>query len=124
MAGGTLAIKGELRSSEDITIEGRVEGAIVCEGCGVVIAASAIVTADVLARDVIVLGQVTGQIIATEVVQVAEGARVEGRVISRGFILADGAIFNGRVEPQHLEAALSVARFRQRKQDAGLDGRA
>ena len=122
MAGGTLAIKGELRSSTDITIEGRVEGAIVCEGCVVVIAASAKVTADILARDVTVLGQATGQVIATEVVQVAEGAHLDGRVISRRFILADGAIFNGRVEPQHLEAALSVARFRQRKQEEGADG--
>ena len=122
MPGRTLAIKGELRSSTDLTIDGRVEGAIVCEGCGVVIAASANITADILARDVIVLGQVTGQIIATEVVQVREGARLDGRVISRRFILADGAVFNGRVEPQHLDAALSVARFRQRKLESGADG--
>ena len=112
---------GELRSAEDLTIEGRVRGAIYCDG-DVVIAASAEIEADILARDVTVLGQVTGQVTATEVVQVCEGARLTGRVISRRFILADGATFNGRVEPQHLDAALSVARFRQRKQEAAADG--
>jgi cytoskeletal protein CcmA (bactofilin family) len=120
--GRTLALKGELRSAADLTIEGRVEGAIICEGGVVVIAASAEVAADILARDVTVLGHVTGQVIATEVVELREGARLEGRVISRRLILADGATFNGRVEPQHLEAALSVVRFRQRKQEAGAAG--
>jgi cytoskeletal protein CcmA (bactofilin family) len=120
MLGRTVALSGELRSSEDLTIEGRVSGTISCDGC-VLIAASAEIDADVLARDITVLGQVTGQLTATEVVQLVEGARMTGRVISPRFILAEGAVFNGRVEPQHLDAALSVARYRQRKQqEAGV----
>jgi cytoskeletal protein CcmA (bactofilin family) len=122
MLGRTVALTGELRSSEDLTIEGRVHGTVSCDGC-VLVAASAEIEADILARDITVLGQVTGQLTATEVVQLVKGAHMTGRVISPRFILADGAVFNGRVEPQHLEAALSVARFRQRKQqEAGLAG--
>ena len=40
-------------------------------------------------------------------------ARVTGRVVAPRFMLAEGAAFNGRVEPQHLDAALSVARHRR-----------
>jgi cytoskeletal protein CcmA (bactofilin family) len=114
MHGKTLSLKGELRSVEDITIDGRVEGSILCEGC-VVVGASADITGDILASDITVFGRSAGQLTATEVVDLRAGATVTGRVVSKRFILDPGATFNGRVEPQHLEAALSVSKFRQRK---------
>ena len=117
MLGRSVVVKGELRTNEDITIDGRVEGSVFCEGGAVVVAASAIVAADILARDITVLGRVAGQLTATDVVDVRAGADVSGAVVSRRFILAEDATFNGRVEPQHLEAALSVAKFRQRKRE-------
>src|SRR6478672_8040816 len=113
MRGKTLSVKGELRSTEDITIEGRVEGSVVCEGCAVVFAASCHIKADVMAQDITVLGRTAGQLTATDVVDVRESANVSGRVVSKRFILAAGAVFNGRVEPQRLDAALTVAKFRE-----------
>jgi cytoskeletal protein CcmA (bactofilin family) len=84
----------------------------------VTLAESASVIGDVMARDVTVTGRLEGQIVATEVVDVRAGANVTGKVVSARFILNDGATFNGRVEPQHLEAAVRVARFQREKQAA------
>lgn len=112
-----MQLKGDLYSSEDLTIDWRVEGSISCEGCAVVLGPSADVTGDILATGITVLGRTTGQLVATDVVDIQSGATVTGRVFSKRFILDAGATFNGRVEPQHLEEALSVAKFRQRQRD-------
>lgn len=117
--GKTLVVTGELRSADDITIEGRVNGPVWCEGGAVTIAATASVVGDLIARDVTVLGRISGQIVATEVVDVRAEATVTGTVVAERFILNDGATFHGRVEPQHLEAALRVARFQREKAAGG-----
>src|SRR6185503_18917426 len=117
MRGKTLSLKGELRASEDLTIEGRVEGSVRCDGCAVIVATSACVTGDILARDITVHGRGEGQLTATEVVDVRAGANVTGRIVSKSFILDADATFNGRVEPQHLEAALRVAEFQRKKKE-------
>ena len=115
--GRTIAIKGQVHSSEDLTIEGTIEGALTCEGAAVIVMEAASVTGDIIARDLTVLGRVEGQMIATDIVHVRSGAVVTGHVMAKNFILNDGGDFVGRVEPQHLEAALRVAKFQQRKKD-------
>jgi len=118
--GKTISVKGELRASEDITVEGRIEGPISCENSAVVVASSATVTGNIIARDITVFGRISGQLIATEVVDVRPDATVTGQVIARRFILDPDARFNGRAAPQQLEAALRVARYQQKQRD--LDG--
>jgi cytoskeletal protein CcmA (bactofilin family) len=115
--GRTLEIRGELRAEEDLTIEGRVEGPIFCESGAVTIAASGCVSGDVIARDITVFGQSAGRLIATDVVDLRPDADVRAHILARRFILDPAAKFAGRVEPQHLEAALRVAKFEQRKRD-------
>lgn len=117
MFGRGISVKGEIRSLEDLTFEGHVEGPIVCEEGAVTVASGATILGDLIARDVTVLGNVEGQIVATDVVDVRSGSIVTGKVIAKRFILSDGANFVGRVEPQHLEAALRVAKHQQRKRD-------
>lgn len=116
--GGSLSIKGSLRAQEDLTLECRVAGPIRCEDGAVVIGASGDVSGDILARDITIHGRFSGQLIATEVVDIRAEASVTGQIVSRRLILAEGAFFKGRVEPQHLEAALRIAEFEQRKQTA------
>lgn len=118
LLGKTLVVKGEVLSKDDITIEGRVEGPVSCEGAAVTIASTATIVGDLIARDVTVMGQMSGQIVATEVVDVRVEGAVTGKVVAERFILNEGATFNGRVEPQHLEAALRVARFQREKKSA------
>ena len=115
--GKTILVKGELRSTGDLTIEGRIDGPVTCVDGAVVVTAEAAVAGDVIARDITVFGRSHGQLIATEVVDVRPGATVTGTAMSKQFILHEGAHFTGRVEPQHLDAALRVAEFNQKKRE-------
>jgi cytoskeletal protein CcmA (bactofilin family) len=112
--GASIVVKGELRSTDDLTIEGLVEGDVFCEAGSVVIASSARIGGDVLARDITVFGRSDGQLVATEVVDIRAAAAVSGQVVSPRFILDEAASFNGRVAPQMLEAAIRVAHYQRR----------
>jgi cytoskeletal protein CcmA (bactofilin family) len=116
--GASLRIIGELQADEDIVIAGRIEGEVVCEGSSVVVQRAAEVAGDIIGRDITVHGRVSGRLIATEFVDLASEAVVSGPVMAARFILADGAQFKGRVEPQHADAARRVARFERDKRQA------
>ena len=115
-----VTIKGEVRAIGALTIEGRIEGPVWCEQGELVVAASGQVHGDIIARDVVVCGRVTGQIVGTDVVDVRGTAIFEGRIITRRFILQEDASFRGRVEPQHLDTAIRVARFQQQKKQKAI----
>lgn len=116
--GKSFVVKGELRCSEDITLEGRVEGPIICENGAVVLSPTAFVTGNIIAREITVFGRIDGQLVATDRVAIRRDANVTGQVASKRFVLDDQAHFNGRVKPQHLDAVLGIARYEQRKRDA------
>jgi cytoskeletal protein CcmA (bactofilin family) len=118
VVGKSIVVKGEFRSSEDVTVDGRIDGPVHCGDFALVIGASGHVIGDIVARDITVFGHASGQLVATEVVDIRAEATVMGHVVSERFILDEAARFQGRVEPQHLEAALRVARFQQRQRDA------
>jgi cytoskeletal protein CcmA (bactofilin family) len=113
LQGRTLAIRGSVECVEDVLIEGRIEGHIWNEHHVVTIGADAAVTGDIVARQITVRGAVDGTLMATGHVNIMDEARVTGRVLSATLMLADGALFNGKAEPQHLDAALKVARHRR-----------
>ena len=113
LQGRTLAIRGSVECVEDVLIEGRIDGHIWNEHHVVTIGADAAVTGDIVARQITVRGAVDGTLMATGRVDIMDEARVTGRVLSATLMLADGALFNGKAEPQHLEAALTVARHRR-----------
>ncbi len=115
--GPNLVVVGELHSDEDIVIAGRLEGSIVCEPASVVISETADVRGDVIGRDITVHGRISGRLIATEFVELTAKAVVTSQVMSPRFILALGAQFTGRVDPQHVDAAIRVARFEQKKRE-------
>ena len=117
--GKSISVKGEVRAEESVIVEGRVEGAVVCERDAVVLAESCDVQGDVIANNITVFGKFTGKLIATDFVDLRPDSAVIGHVLSKRFILDDGAQFQGRVEPQHLEAALRVAKYQQKRKDAG-----
>lgn len=112
-----LVIRGEVIATDDLTIEGRVDGPVWCDGGAVTVAADATLAGDIVARDITVFGQVDGTLIASEVVDIRPAALVTGRVVAARFILTEGGSFNGSAEPQHLEAALRVARHRFQPRD-------
>jgi cytoskeletal protein CcmA (bactofilin family) len=119
--GRTIEIKGNVECVEDVLIEGRVTGHIWNELHVVTVGADAMVTGDIVARMITVRGTVDGTMMATGRVDVMNEAKVTGRVLAPHFMLADGGTFTGKVEPQHLDAALKVARHRRSE---SIDGSA
>jgi cytoskeletal protein CcmA (bactofilin family) len=115
--GKTISVKGEIRAAEDITVDGRIDGPVICEGGALTINKTADLLGDLIARDITIFGRASGQIVATEVVDIRPDAIVSGRIVSPKLILQSGGHFTGRVEPQHLEAALRVARYNRHKRD-------
>ena len=96
--GKSVVLKGELISSEDMTIDGRVEGIIEVRDHTLTIGADARIHADIAARTVVVLGYIEGAVTASEKVVIGRNAVVEGNVVAASLTVADGAILRGRVE--------------------------
>jgi cytoskeletal protein CcmA (bactofilin family) len=120
LQGPTISIKGSVDCVEDLQIDGHIDGHVWNENHVVTVAAGAAVTGDIVARQITVRGAVAGTLMATGRIEIAGEGRVTGRVLSKTFTLADGAYFNGKAEPQHLDAALKVARHR-RSETAGAE---
>ena len=113
LQGRTIVITGSVECVEDVLIEGRIDGHIWNENHVVTVGADAFVAGDIVARQITVRGTVEGTLMATGRVDLMDEARVTGRVLSAKLMVADGAIFSGKSEPQHLDAALKVARHRR-----------
>ena len=111
--GRTIAIRGTVDCVEDVLIEGRIDGHIWNENHVVTVGADAIVKGDIVARMITVRGEVDGTMMATGLVDIMNEARVTVRVVAQRFMLADGGTFSGKVEPQHLDTAMKVARHRR-----------
>ena len=116
--GKSIHITGEVRSSANLTIEGEVSGPVLCEGASLTLAASSVVTGDVLANDITVFGRSTGQLVATDIVDIRVNASVGGTIIAPRLVVQDGANVNARVDPKRVDAALSVLKFQQKQRDA------
>ena len=102
--GKSVVIKGELNGSEDLTIEGHVEGKIELKDHVLTIGPNGRIKAQVLAKSVIVLGEVNGNVTATEKVDIRDGGSVDGDIISPRVAIAEGAHFRGTVDMQRKTA--------------------
>lgn len=96
--GKSVIFKGELISSEDMIIDGRVEGTIEVHDHTLTIGPAAQIDADIAARSVTVRGTVTGTITADSLVEIRETGSVEGDIVSPHVSLAEGAIVRGRID--------------------------
>lgn len=96
--GKSVVIKGELNGSEDLTIEGHVEGKIELKDHVLTIGSNGRIRAAVFAKSVIVLGEVTGNVSATEKVDIRDNGSVDGDIISPRVAIAEGAHFRGSVD--------------------------
>lgn len=98
--GKSVIIKGELSGSEDLTIEGTVEGKIELRQNVLTIGGNAKIKAQVFAKSVIVQGEVHGNITATEKVDIRESGSVDGDVVAPRVAISDGAHFRGSIDMQ------------------------
>ena len=98
--GKSVIIKGELSGSEDLTIEGQVEGKIELKEHVLTIGPNGKIKAEIFAKVVIVLGDVRGNITASEKVDIRDNGSVDGDIAAPRVAIAEGAHFRGSVDMQ------------------------
>jgi cytoskeletal protein CcmA (bactofilin family) len=109
--GTSIFIKGQVTAKEPLSIGGRIEGSIQVDGHPLTILAGAQITAaTIVAHEVIIGGQVTGQIDATGRIVVRETAKIEGDLTAPNISIAEGAILKGRIQTtEKRKSALQLA---------------
>lgn len=115
--GKTIVIRGELKGGEDLVIDGRVEGTVQLNENRLTIGPNADVAADLTAHDVLVMGKVHGNLVATGRVELRAGCVVEGDVRAFRLAIEDNAVLRGKVEltqtapkaPEHAAAPAAGA---------------
>lgn len=119
--GQSILIQGELSGSEDLTIDGQVKGKISLQDHNLTIGQHGRIQAEVIAKKVTILGQVQGNVAATERVEILEGGRLEGDIVAPRIAIADGAHFRGKVDMEAApRAAKPAAVPRERPLEASL----
>jgi cytoskeletal protein CcmA (bactofilin family) len=96
--GKSVVICGEVKGSEDLIVDGRVEGTVTLSDCRLTIGPNAKVQADLSARDVLIQGHVHGNVVATGRVELRAGCSVEGDIRALRLAVEDNAIFRGKVD--------------------------
>src|ERR1700720_168231 len=96
--GASLHVKGEITGNEDLHIDGTVEGLVHLEDRKLTIGASAKVTADIIAREVAVFGNVKGNLRARDRIEIKKDGSVVGDLTTARIMIEDGAYFKGSIE--------------------------
>ena len=96
--GKSLIVKGELTGSESLYIDGKVEGAINLPGNRVTVGRNGQVAANIVAREVVVLGKVRGNCQASDRVDIRSEGSLTGDVIAARISIEDGAFFKGGID--------------------------
>ncbi len=96
--GTTLEIEGKITSKEDLYIEGKVEGPISVQGQRLNVGRTGQLHCEVTAREVVVHGQVTGNLHARERVEIKKGGSVIGDITTARISIEEGARFKGHIE--------------------------
>jgi cytoskeletal protein CcmA (bactofilin family) len=95
--GKSVVIKGELSGSEDFTLYGQMDGSIRLPDHTLTIGPHADIRAEVLARSVVVMGAVTGNVTAADKVEIQSTGFVNGDIVAPRIAVAEGGGLHGRV---------------------------
>ena len=96
--GGSIIVKGDVVSTEDLVIDGQVQGTIELGDHSLTIGQSAAVTADLVARTVTISGKLNGNVMSTGKVELKSTAKVEGDISAPKFVMEEGAGLSGKVD--------------------------
>jgi cytoskeletal protein CcmA (bactofilin family) len=96
--GASLRVKGEISGTEDLLIDGMVEGSIHLDERKLTVGKTAKLTADINARDVVVYGYVKGNVRAKGRVEIKKDGYVIGNLTTAQIMIEDGADFKGTIE--------------------------
>lgn len=98
--GKSLIIKGEVTGSESLYIDGRVEGSINLPGNRITVGRNGVVSANMTAREIVVIGKVKGNLTASDRVDIRSEGSLTGDVIAQRISIEDGAFFKGGIDIQ------------------------
>jgi cytoskeletal protein CcmA (bactofilin family) len=121
--GKSVVIKGELSGSEDLTIEGHVEGKIELRQNVLTIGPNGKIKAQVFAKAVIILGEVTGNVTASEKVDIRDNGSVDGDIAAPRVAIAEGAHFRGSIDMQRSGGGATVPGKVEGKAEGKPDGK-
>src|SRR5712691_9662014 len=96
--GKSLVIKGEVTGSESLYINSRVEGSINLSGNRVTVGRNGVVAANINAREIVVLGKVRGNLMASDRVDIRSDGSLTGDVVAARISIEDGAFFKGGID--------------------------
>jgi cytoskeletal protein CcmA (bactofilin family) len=96
--GKSVVIRGELSASEDLYIDGDVEGTVTLPDSRLTIGPNARVQADLNVRDTVIFGHLTGNVQATGRVELRQSAQVKGDILAGRLSIEESAVLTGRVE--------------------------
>jgi cytoskeletal protein CcmA (bactofilin family) len=96
--GKSVTIRGEIKGSEDLIVDGQLEGTVSLTESRLTIGPNANVAADVSARDVLIMGRVQGNVVASGRVELRAGCSVEGDIRALRLAIEDNAVFRGKVD--------------------------
>ena len=95
---GSILVKGDVVSTGDLVIDGKVEGTIELGDHSLTIGETATIVADLVARDVIINGKVTGNVMGTAKVELKRNGALDGDITAPKFMMEDGAVLSGKVD--------------------------
>ena len=96
--GPGLHIKGEISGNEDLKLDSKVEGLVSIGGFRLTVGPSAHLTADIVAREAVISGEVIGDVRACDRIEIMKSASIMGDLITGKITIEEGAYFNGSVE--------------------------
>jgi cytoskeletal protein CcmA (bactofilin family) len=95
--GKSISIKGDVLGEEDTVIEGRVEGRIELKNHHLTIGANGDVQGEVSAKQVTIVGRVSGNVVATERIELRDSGRLEGDLSTPRLLVQEGSQMNGKI---------------------------
>lgn len=96
--GKAMVIRGQIRSREDLHVDGQVDGALDVSNCRLTVGTNGRVGAGATAREVDVLGSINGDVEASKKITIRKGGRLVGDLRTPGIVIEDGAYFKGKIE--------------------------
>ena len=117
--GKGMVIKGDIRSKEDMRIDGEVEGKLDVSDCRLIVGREATVGANAAAREIELLGTVRGNLEATSKITIRKGARLMGDLRAPGILIEEGAYVKGKIEIINMNEPAEAAQASAKQRAAG-----
>ena len=117
--GKSMVVRGHITSKESLHIEGEVNGSLDLPGARLTVGQTAKVMADARAREIEILGTLSGDLDASKKITVRKGGRLIGDCRTPGIVIEEGAYYKGKIEIVNPDEVSDAARIAMKRVAAG-----